>query len=291
MANFDDAEAFDIEGLRDQETINDSIASNANKKKEQYKDDMNAKSYLRDIRLGQPSDYTMISGLNVLFVSMCSTFSSDIRESILPPIKLVSQSEHIRCQSHRIPIETTRGDGSCGFRALLSTILNTIYNIIIPKDYSEFYKRIIDLKLIYINFIKLLFTTGKISKREYLVNCHFDNQIYINFEDYCDALLEYDYMLSEYELRYFINMISTAYPQQFSYVNFIICTAKATNNVPMLCTITNDAYYNIIEFDPYIRSTQPTIILYNGHFSQVIANILMPDLLNEITKGYVVINN
>ena len=276
--------------LEDQKAINDSMASNANTKKEQSKDAMNAKSYLRVIRLGQPSDYTMISGLMDVFISMCITFSSDIRESILPPIKLGSQSEHIRCQSHRIPIETTRGDGSCGFRALLSTILNTIYNIIIPKDYSEFYKRIIDLKLIYINFIKLLFTTGKISKREYLVNCHFDNQIYINFEVYCDALLEYDYMLSEYELRYFINMISTAYPQ-FSYVNFIICTAKATNNVPMLCTITNDAYYNIIDFNPYIRSTHPTIILYNGHFSQVIANILMPDLLNEITKGYVVINN
>jgi len=270
--------------------IIDSMASKAKAEREQSKDAMNATSYLRVIRLGQPPDYTMISGLMVVFISMCITFSSDIRESILPPIKLGSQSEHIRCQSHRIPIETTRGDGSCGFRALLSTILNTIYNIIIPKDYSDFYKRIIDLKLIYINFIKLLFTTGKISEREYLVHCHFDNQIYRNFEVYCDALLEYDYMLSEYELQYFINMISTAYPQ-FSYVNFIICTAKATNNEPVLCTITNDACYNIIEFDPYIRSTYPTIILYNGHFSQVIANIVMPDLLDNIKKGYVYINN
>ena len=107
-------------------------------------------------------------------------------------------------------------------------------------------------------------------------------------------------MLTEFELQYLLHMLSTIYPEDFAYVNVILYNVSANvsfNVNPCLCMFTAKQDFAINRLNEDERAKQPTLVLYNGHYSPFIYHfnkqddtLLMLHIIHDMQHGHYIIH-
>ncbi len=156
----------------------------------------------------------------------------------------------------------TVGNGSCGWRSLLTIIINSIYGVYIPQHHDDFYKFIVQFKIILYNYIVLLINSQHLEISEFLSNVKIDVN-YTTLDEYFTALMRYDYQLTLFELEKFVLFIGQSEYKQFKYINVLLCCIATGGNVvrSVYSTKHDDEAYDITKY--------PIIYLLNGHWTPV----------------------
>ena len=245
----------------------------------------------------------------LLVLTLCSLFD-DFANKITVAAKGICQdsvetvfeciTDVVNSKHFILNLVKTKRDGSCGWRSVISLVLKVIHKIDIPFDYQDYYKFIIDIKFMYVDFINLLIRDSLLNKSTFLEGCNLVDRIYENMDDYVNELLKFDYMLTEFELQYLLHMLSTIYPEDFAYVNVILYNVSANvsfNVNPYLCMFTAKQDFAINPLNDVERAKQPTLVLYNGHYSPFVYHfneqddtVLMLHITHDMQHGHDIIH-
>jgi len=156
----------------------------------------------------------------------------------------------------------TVGNGSCGWRSLLTIIIHSIYGVYIPQHHDDFYKFIVQFKIILYNYIVLLINSQHLEISEFLSSVKIDVN-YTTLDEYFTALMRYDYQLTLFELEKFVLFMGQSEYKQFKYINVLLCCIATGGNVvrSVYSTKHDDEAYDITKY--------PIIYLLNGHWTPV----------------------
>lgn len=196
-----------------------------------------------------------------LYNDIVSTYGEQYKEEIkIQKCKTkTEQIVHVKCLS-------TKGDGSCGWRSILTIIMKEICGQNIPKDYVDFYKYIVLFKLSYYAFIRLIINSSNMEMSDVLSGLSGFGKKYVSLDEYFTDLMMYDYQLTLYEIELVIRFLHNVYDgDTFKCINVLLCCSNTKSKIyRLLCSTCRDIP------SPIELLNYPTILLYNGHWEPVV---------------------